>query len=190
MKEELLENIRKDVERIKKMNEQINKKIERIEELEKRKSVIEYLRLTGREEYEDTFLRETDIGNIIASNYHRYLDEIESKDTNKLYVYLGTYKENCECDLDRCNDYKIEYDHLMTHGDYREYRDIESKYGFTMPKEKCEDFERNNIILYPRPYNKHREYYIMQTEFFKEAVMHGQEEAVKKLEKYRFNMYE
>lgn len=183
MKEELLKQLKKELENEKLKNENHNKKVKRIKELLKEPSVKEYIKLTNIVDQNLKNIKLTD-EEIISSFYSKYLHKIKKEETNGIYVYLGTYENNNEVDIVHgSNDFRVDYN--SSNADYRIYKNIESPYGEIIPIRLCEEFEKNNIIIYPKTYFKEQEYYKIQKDFFVKAVKTNQETAKKMiLKKY------
>lgn len=183
MKEELLKQLKDELESKKLENQSHNKKVRRIKELLKEPSVKEYIQLMSSIEDDLKQINLSD-SDIITSFYHRYLSKIKEEDTNGIYVYLGTYEYNHEVDIVHgSNDFRVNYN--SPQANYRIYKNIEYPYGESIPIQKCEEFEKNHIIIRPKSYFKDKEYYEIQKEFFIKAVKTNQESAKKMiLKKY------
>lgn len=183
MKQELLLFLKEELQSIKHENEEINKRIKRIKELQKDPNIIEYLKLIN---LVDNDLKQIKISDkeIILTYYHHYLNKIKKEDTNNIYVYLGTYKINEEIDIVHgSSDFRVNYD--SPSADYRIYKNIEYPYGETVPINKCDEFEKNHVIIKPKTYFKEKEYYEIQKDFFVHAIKTNQESAKKMiLKKY------
>ena len=183
MKEELLNSLKEELEKQKKENQEHNKKVRRIKELLKEPSVIEYLKLIN---LIDGDLKQINLSDsdIITSFYHTYLYKIQKDETNNIYVYLGTYKNNDEIDIVHgSNDFKVNYN--SSDANYRIYKNIEYPYVQSIPISMCDEFEKNHIVIKPKSYFKEREYYEIQKDFFTYAIKTNQESAKKMiLKKY------
>lgn len=180
MKKELLKEIREEVLNIKKANEERNKKRSRIRELESNESVKEYMRLREIDACTDVKEFTTDEKTLASEIYYRYIHRIDRKDTNGIYVYLGTYRESYESDIVHCNgDIKVGYNN--PDAEYRLYQDLEQNSVITVPIKDCEEFEKSNRVIFPKGYNLCKKYYEIQKEFFTEAITNSEEEACKLL---------
>lgn len=175
MKEELLKLLKEELQNIKKENEDHNKIVKRIKELRKEPKVKEYIELMNLVD-EDLKQRNLSDIDIIASFYHRHLNKIKEEDTNDIYVYLGTYEYNYEVDIVHgSNDFRVDYN--SPKANYRIYKNIEYPYIESVPICRCEEFEKNHIIIKPKSHFKNKEYYKIQEEFFVKAVKTNQEKA-------------
>lgn len=180
MKKELLKEIREEVLNIKKANEERNKRRNRIRELENDESVKEYTKLRGIDTLADFKESTIDDKTIASEIYYRYIHRIDKKDTNGIFVYLGTYRESYESDIVHCNgDIKVGYNN--PDAEYRLYQDLEQNSVITVPIKDCEEFEKNYIVIFPKGYNLCKRYYEIQKEFFTEAITNSEEEACKLL---------
>lgn len=183
MKQELLNLLKEELQSIKKENEEHNKMIKRIKELQKNPDVIEYLKLINLLDGDLKEIKSSD-KEIITSFYHHYLSKIEKEDTNNIYVYLGTYKNNDEIDVVHgSTDFRVNYN--SKDANYRIYKNIEYPYVQSIPISMCDEFEKNHIVIKPKSYFKEREYYEIQKDFFTHAIKTNQESAKKMiLKKY------
>lgn len=187
MKEETLNEIRREVQELKRKNEEINRKNRRIQELERDSKVREYLRLRGIKEQKIKEHLETDEESLVKKVYYRYLHSINENDTNKIYAYLGTYKSSHETDIEHgSNDIRVDY--LDPKAEYRIFQDIEQDTQITIPISKCIDFESTHKIIYLEGYRLWGKYYNIQKEFFTASVKSNQEKACELiLRKYNSN---
>lgn len=177
MKAELLTILKQELQSRKIENRKHNTKIKRIKELEKDPNVREYINLIKILEDDLNLINISD-KKLILSYYPFYLSEIGKDDTNKIYVYLGTFEYNNEIDIVHgSRDFRVKED--SEDADYKVYRNIESDYSIDIPIEKCEEFEKNNIIIRPETYLNGREYYKIIDEFFINAIKTNQESAKK-----------
>ncbi len=183
MKHELLLFLKEELKSIKQENEEYNQRIKRIKELQKDPNVIEYLKLINLVNNDLKQIKTSD-KEIILTYYHHYLHKIQKEDTNDIYVYLGTYKNNEEVDIIHgSSDFRVNYN--SSEADYRIYKNIEYPYGERIAINMCDEFEKNHIVLKPKSYFKEREYYEIQKDFFAHAIKTNQESAKKMiLKKY------
>ena len=180
MKEETLKKIKEEVEELRKKNEEINKKNERILELESDSRVKEYLRLRGIRKLKLASPLKEDVKSLVNKVYYRYTYSINEEDTNKIYVYLGTYKDSLDSDIVHgSNRMKVHYNDPKS--EYRIFQDIELDSQIILPISKCEEFERTHKIIYIEGYSLWAKFYQMQIEFFTNAVIYGEKEACKLL---------
>ena len=175
MKEELLNKIRDEVESVKNENRKINDKYTRLKELENNPLVREYLFLLS--EYNKgriKYINEKD-NKIIDNIYIKYLKQIDEDSSNKIYVYMGTYVKSNSSDR-RVSRYSKD-------ADYSIYRNLEFINDLIISIDKCDEFEKDNIVLFPKTTFRELEYGDMQKSFYYEAIENGQESAKKKLSK-------
>lgn len=178
MKEETLNEIRREVQELKRKNEEINNKTRRLQELEENENIREYLRLRGIKRLRIKGYLETDEEALIPKVYYRYLNSISASDTNKIYVYLGTYKSSQESDVEHGpSDIRVSYQDPKA--EYRIFQDIELNSQIVLPISECRRFESSNKIIYLFGYRLWSKYYEIQKEFFTTSVKSSQEEACK-----------
>ena len=178
MKEELLTKLKQKLQDRKIENQEHNTKVKRMKELEKDPNVKEYINLIKILEDDLNLINISD-KKLILSYYSCYLHEIKKEDTNGIYVYLGTFEYNNEIDIVHgSRDYRVSED--SKNADYKVYRNVESDYSIDIPIDKCEEFEKNNIIIRPKTYLNGEEYYKIRDDFFVVAIKTNQE-SVKKL---------
>ncbi len=187
MKEETLNEIRRELQELKRKNEEINSKSRRLQELEEAENVKEYLRLRGIKRLRIKGYLETDEKELIPKVYYHYLNSISVLDTYKIYVYLGTYKSSQESDVEHGpNDIRTSYEDSKA--EYRIFQDIELNSQIVLPISKCKEFESSNKIIYLFGYRLWSRYYEIQKEFFTTSVKSSQKEACKLiLRKYNKN---
>ena len=110
MREELLKQLKTELENKKLENEKHNQKVKRIRELKSNPNVREYIKLINLVEDDLKQIKSSD-EKIISSFYHRYLYQIKKEETNGIYVYLGTYEYNNEVDIIHgSKDFRVNYD--------------------------------------------------------------------------------
>ena len=123
MKEELLTKMREELEIEKQKLANYNRKIKRIRELENDVNVQEFLKLTNLQ-YGSLPLKRVSSESLIESIFYQHLHEMDEKDSNGIYVYLGTYKYTDEIDIVHSpHDIRVPYDSTVS--DYRVYQNIE-----------------------------------------------------------------
>ena len=184
MKEELLTKMKEELGFEKQKLADYNRKIKRIRELENDVNVQEFLKLTNLE-YESLPLKRVSRENLIESIFYQHLHEIDEKDSNGIYVYLGTYKYTDEIDIVHSpHDISVHYDSPVA--DYRVYLNIEEWYSKQIPILRCEQFEKERTILNPKVPITSKGFYDIQKDFFIRAIKVNQESAKKMvLRKYR-----
>ena len=126
----------------------------------------ECLLQTIRSEFEN--IDYTDIDVLNSFKYH--LNEINAKDTNKIYVYKNTYLDDftgCLKEVDR-NDFAT----------YSVYQDIETETFTIVPACECDYFEQTHRVIAG---NLDK----VRTEFIVNAIDKGQEYSVERLLKRR-----
>lgn len=182
MKEDTLTQIKNEVEITKLNIEKNNEMVKKIKELEKNRYVREYLSLVGLSNTKQKFITDTD-DEIISQIYDKYIHRIDERDTNGIYIYLGTFRYSSTADIVSLGDDRVSYDD--DRADYRLYQDLEQLASLVVNIKDCKAFEENNTIINPNGYFKSREYYKIQKEFFITAVKKGQETARRRiLKKY------
>lgn len=163
-------------------NKKDSSRIKKIKELEKNEIVKEYLKLLsmyGAMPKKISYSQE----NVIDSIIDNALSLIDKDSTNRIYVYLGTYKYIDLSEFDDGVDEVVKRDDKSAYK--REYFNIERKEVTEVPIALCDKFEKENIILYLKD---SWEYYFsdakddakrIQREFFKTVIDYDQEKAVK-----------
>lgn len=192
MREELVKELRKDIDNLKKQYKKEAKRLERLKELEDSKKVREYLSLRGISQIEDNeYIKnssrkygiypsdeELDFNTsgeyLVKSTYGKYLSRIESKDTNRIYVYMGTYTKS--------GNHKV-LDDIPSKDSYNTYQNIESADKIRIPYEEVSAFEKDHIVIHPlcRVGANYQAFKEIQSNFFYYTYKSGQKEAVKRL---------
>lgn len=173
---------RNDILIIKKMLEIEKNRTKKLNELLKDKNVIEYLNIKGiTEEIKDICDDWYFIKNI--------LKEYKIKETNNIYVLIGTYITDSYINYQETDYYEKEVPFDSEDAEYRLYKNIEnglirkaylSEEFFGYPKILVNEFEQNNIILNPYNSNKNNEIYEqIKKDFFTEIINQGQVKAKK-----------
>ena len=162
MTEELLENIRENVNKKKEQIEDYNDKLKRLKELEEKEDVKEYMQLKNLSK---SFFFERKVGDEVYYNaFNACRDKEGVSVTNGIYLFL----------------YSRHYLNRFKRSEYRCYMNIENFEETLVTEENFEKFEKEHIVIY------NEELVTIQKEFLKEAVEHSQEEAVKVIsKKYR-----
>lgn len=179
MKEEKLKTIKEEYQRNKELKKSVENTITRIEELKENEFVKEYLSLLekiNKINYQD-ILNWTDDAMLDLATY-RNMHNI--KETNGIYVCLGTFKLGNLCDIEHGpSDERVKRDDLSA--EYRIYQDLECDDSVQIPIGLCEEFENTHKIIFPDVYNSLGFYYKIQREFIKEAITTNQEKACTKV---------
>lgn len=122
---------------------------------------------------------------VIMSAYKKHRLEINSTDTNDIYVYAGSYMLSNSPDYLTCEDiengapYEVEVDINDPRVMYRRYWNLEGIWARTIAIDECEEFEKTHKVLYVDNFTA------LQQEFMTTAVKNSQEEAVSRvLKKY------
>lgn len=177
MKEELLQKMKEELNEKKQEIELHNEKIKKLKELLKEPKVKEYIKLMDQEIPSLKQIKKTD-EEIISTLYSKYAYRIKEDETNKIFVYLGTYKYSELYDIHHSiPDISVSYD--SKEADYRKYQDIEDNFAKIIPIKQCEIFEKENIIINPNTRYKTKAYYEIRQEFFTRAIKKDQESAKK-----------
>ena len=179
MPRELFEKLKEYLE-----NERINIAIynanaEAARMLESSSKVQEYLRLLKLcgVTVETPHLREFNT----KSAFKKFIEENDIKDTNGLYVYCGTYVEECCYNPENFEHEKkyIRVKRNNPNASSRCYWDIEQDSPIGIPIEDCEEFEATHKVL-------SISLDAARGKFLDMSLQSGQEEAVKELyKKYR-----
>ena len=178
MKEEALLKIREEVSKRLTENELYNNRIRRIKELQKLKEVKEYIKLIG-ETGNNLSLRKEKSEDIVYSCFRHYLSSfIPEEETNKIYVYLGTFQCSSECDINHgVSDIYVSRN--SEEADYSLYRNLENYFiDRTISIKDRRKFEEENIVLFKNSING---YELIRREFAFLSYKYGQDVAVKKL---------
>lgn len=179
MKEETRNSIIEELKSKKSRILEHNRKVDRILELNKDPNVAEWISL--RQELDNFDKINVSDDELIRSNYSNYLYGIDKEDTNKIYVYLGTYKYSNSSDGIRGYDSDISVDYNSLDADYRIFNDIELRDcdSIIVPIEDCEDFEKDNRIIYLKQGDRYLgRFYALQRDFFTDVIKYGQDTAV------------
>ena len=118
---------------------------------------------------------------IILSTYKKYLSYIKEKDTNGIYIYIGTFMPTGITEEEFEEGYPLDSqvdinDPRATH---RIYWNLEGIWSKSINIEDCEEFERTHTVLYGDNFHN------IEAEFIITAVKESQDKAVSKiLKKY------
>ena len=186
MTNEELEKIRKKFKELQEKRTEILKLGEAIKLLEQNPTVKKYLELVNLYEKNTTgrmyeFDKKTDDDLLYSS-----LCSVRINETNNIYVYMGTFQKNYECDIEHgSTDYRVnKHD---PDANYRIYRNLElmsyqDAYEIEVQIEDCEKFEQGHIVIYPKKTSLYNQFFLKtRDEFFKTSVYESQEKALEKV---------
>lgn len=174
MKDELYNEIKQYYLKEKEEQEEKNNKIEEINTLIEDSKVKRFIELTNFD-IEKYTLEQTD-EDIIGELFRNSLNEIDIEDTNNIYVYMGTYKKENEEDIKVSND--------DPNASFKCYSNIELSYNLKIPIDLCEEFEKENDVIYID--NPEKAYFDIQEEFVVKAIKTTQRRAKRHiLKKYK-----
>ncbi len=178
MKEEMLNEIRKERNKIIYAIRKDNKKKKRLIELLNSPSVKEFLELSEMMFDGDLSIvvprRDLIVGEILEKHMEF---ELDPEETNQIYLCTG---KNYFCEL-RDGMYHLVCVKSPQSVRCGWYCNIESEIdNYLIPFEECDEFERNHCVIFHRDYEK------IQSEFITRAVNSSQEKATKMiLHKYK-----
>lgn len=180
MKEEVLNQIKDSYNQKKKIRNDILALLDRLRKLEENDIVKEYIKL--KQQLDTTnyqkILGEPENQILYSTFYsHRYM----IKDTNEIYVCIGTFRLDNICDIEHGpSDIRLKRDDPRA--EYRIYRNLEDEFSKQIPIHKCEEFERTHNVIIPKTtLSTEKYYYELQKEFITLAVTEGQETACRKI---------
>lgn len=179
-----LKSIKKNYEYLKNAQEEMISTIKRRKELAQTPEVQEFFRLS-----EKIYSFNTQLYDDVKNANDEQLIELAIKwssnivDSNHIFVCMGTYR----IPLPTFSpygpvDYEVQSDNQFA--DYKVYADIEKNdigSTFKVSIEECEEFEKNNIVLYPNGKNADDYYDEIRHLFFETAMNEGQEKAIAKI---------
>ena len=171
MKQEYLERLKSEFERVKNKQALQRQEQKRLQELEKIPEVQEYIRLKESVKQHTREKTPEEIINDICLKIHIK----DHKDTNGIYYCLGTFKRvNYE-------EVKVPYDDPTA--EYRVYVNIETWSDVVKRDIKnCSEFETTHPVIISNPQNEgETEYSTIQKEFFLTSIKETQEVALKRL---------
>lgn len=190
MKDEELENLRREYKHLVDLRDELIKVRSRIKELEQEPIVREYLSLLNRERSD------------LSSNYKLFrktdeelLEEAIRETVHRpdcsIYIYIGDYKTlEGEPRSTKLVPTFIPISKNEEYPEYRKYRNIECncEEGTMIFIDECEEFEQRNIVLYPPNKTYSIEYFNkIRRIYFDTAIKYGKEKAVEKI-LYKKNM--
>ncbi len=171
MKDETLRNMKFDMITDYDYARRYNSRIKRIRELLNNENVKEYIELVGAHPY-SSVLKNDDIEKLFLNSFNRHLNDIDEKDTNKIFVYMGTFYVRYNGGFLRSAlEFQVNRDDPRA--EYRKYHDLEQNHSLNIPIAKCDEFERDNDIIY----NNSGRFYDIRREFADDLLLEGQEKA-------------
>lgn len=181
MTEELLMKIRDESQKEIDMMNKYNEYADRRNELA---NIEEIKRMFGLPYNRDMALPRKSEKGIIMATYDKYISYINEKDTNGIYVYMGSYKQS-DYTIEEIEDgypFEVEVDYNDPMATSRRYWNLEGVWGYSFSIEDSEEFERTHTVIFVD------DFYALQSEFIMTAVKDSQEKAVSKvLKKYSKN---
>lgn len=181
MKPEMLEKIKRDYLKLKEEYQTKNSKMTRLKELEQHPLIQEYLTL--QQDLEKNTLQEATEEHCLDFVSEAYaINSHQIEETNSIFVYLGTYKNNKSRDILRGPEStRVKYND--PEAEYRVYVDLEkqSHDALEIPLQNCALFEQTHRIIFPKSYNTVREFFDLQNAFLLDAIKLGQEEAIERV---------
>lgn len=186
MENKNLKNIRKKYKEFVKLRQNYQELLKKKKELEEEPKVQEYLNLL--DEFVDSWNRSYILGsNVQESSDEQLIQKAVDTETivnsNKIFVCMGTYKRSDEVDIIHgASDYRVNKNDPLA--DYRIYSDIEKNSlhaKIEVPISKCEEFEKNNVVLYPNKCVSSEYYNNVRNIFFETAIKQGQKKAIEKV---------
>ena len=125
---------------------------------------------------------------IIDNIINRYSPK-NAEETNHIYYCLGLYSDDLSGIFHK-NHILIKYGSFNKEATYKLYANIETTCDIVkVPIEDCQEFEKNNFIIFPEDLlSGEDEYFEIQREFYITAMTENQEATCKKiLKKYQKN---
>ena len=179
MTEEFLTMIKQKAYDELKQNKLYNKKVDRVNKLLQYKCILEYFSLVEEEPTKLQY-RNVSFDDIVSRIFNREVYKIKDTETNNIYVYRGTYRDSYDCDIEHGPSAMLVYRNDPS-AQYQTYHDLEQGYEINITIKKCDEFEKNNHILFVGI----SRYYQIRQEFIVDAIKYNQDVAVKNiLKKY------
>lgn len=181
MRPEVLEKIKRDYFNLKKEYQTRTTKLMRLKELEQHPLVQEYLTL--QREMEENSLKKITSENCLDFASKAYaMNSRHIKETNSIFVYLGTYKNSSSRDVLRGPE-STRVKRNDPEAGYRVYVDLEKQIvdALEISIQNCNLFEQTHRIIFPKSYNIVREFYDLQNAFILDAIELSQGEAIKRV---------
>lgn len=182
MEQAILDSIIEEYKKLTEKNKEINKKRKRLSKLMQHRLVKEYIKLYNEVNAFDGInaFHKQNYKSALTQSFRRF--EYNIKETNGIYVYLGTFKYTDEVDIVHGeHDDRVNRDDPKA--DYSLYRNIENHNLQEDVKIKDRDeFERTHTIICGK--NQcfpDMEYWKIQEEFYELVIKKGQEVACKEI---------
>ena len=156
MKEEFLNRLRieakKELEELEEYNERA-----RLSQQRAKENSIRNFGLIGCGLDDGSFLEKTE-KQIIMEKYKKHIGEIKEEDTNKIYYYVGTFKDVLDKDEydDMTNYIPIEVSSDDPDAEYRVYANVEGLYSYRINLDDVGEFERTHTIIYDEKANNYQ----------------------------------
>lgn len=136
----------------------------------------ELLEQIKRELEETKTNQEKDHAEILTDLINKYVPTIQKKDTNHIYIYLGSFKTGLQGKLIFINREERE-----KFADFSMYQDLEQTQSIRVPISKATRFEQKHFVLIPEEYSDDFNYYEelqkMQVLFLMRTLKSSQEKA-------------
>ena len=117
---------------------------------------------------------------IIEKLILKYVPSIKKGETNQIYMYMGSYRFGSQGKWIFENRDSKSFEFSL-------YKDLEQQKPISISRDERETFEKNHLILVPEDYKEdfyyEEEYKEKQKEFFRNSILHTQEEAKNILKK-------
>lgn len=114
------------------------------------------------------------LNDCIKETYAKHIKNIKEEDTNKIYVYAGTYKDVLLIGEENFKIRDVETDYNDKEADYRLYHNLECLVEQRVDIDYVDQFDVENFILYGN-------YDDIQRDYIVEAVRNNEEVAIKKV---------
>lgn len=173
MKDENLRNIKYEMAKQYKYARNYNEEKKQLEHLLQNEYVKDYIRLSGSNPPAIKYQNE-DIGELFCCFYNRELRNVKDTDTNKIFVYAGSYYIQDD-KVNGLKQIRVKYDNPKC--DYRMYHDLEQYNPIMVPVQKCAKFEEDNNVIFGDYSDYYNDYYTIRREFATDILFEGQEKA-------------
>lgn len=188
MTDQDIKDIKNKYDRLIKIKADLLKKNRRIEELEQEATVREYLCLKEqlKSDKQSSFYSVLELSN--EEILEKVINELLVANIGQIYVYFGAYKY-----VDSGSEKIPNFMSISSNDEkvaYKEYKDIEHdlSIGHMVPINECEEFEKENIVLFPSDEENKIEYFNkIRAMYFTTALKYGKEKALEKI-LYKKNM--
>lgn len=179
MTSEELKKIRDEFKQLKDRRDEILEIQNEIAYLEEKEDVKRYLKLIDLFN-EKTLGRNSRLDKLTDEQLITIaLSKVEVTSSEQVYVYIGTYKYGCECDIVH-GAQDILVDRSNCNADYVVYKNLESRYNETLevPYKKADDFEKKHTVIFPvNVLNRYKYFYNLQKEYFETMILKSPDEA-------------